>query len=63
VCKQTHTGDYSGASYPFQCRAIGGQEDAVTLHIDGHLSTTDKELQVRVGSHITLQPELALLAA
>ena len=44
---QTHTGDYNGAEWPFQCRAIGGRPDAVTLHTNGTLSSDDPELQVR----------------
>ena len=49
---QTHTGDFVGATQPFQCQPIGNASDAIVLHTNGSLSSHDRELQVGAGSHL-----------
>ncbi len=43
----TPDGDYVGVNWPWTCRAIGDDPDAVRLAPDGRLSSDREELQVR----------------
>jgi len=45
----TPDGDYVGVNWPWACRAIGDDPDAVRLAPDGRLSSDREELQVWLG--------------